>query len=257
MSWARFDDQYPDHPKIVEVGPLGMALHLAATCYCARYLTDGFVSSTMLSRLLSFDGITYQNNAVTNALVTNELIRVGLFEVVEGGIMVHDYLEYNPPAAEIKGKRAENAVRQEEWRKKHRDDHGKFTRNAVSNALRNTAPSPSPLTPDICGAKAPRPSKADPRTNSPAIQLIRKITRKNPALINYDEAIEVLGETPDEVKATNCYRLWMKGGRNPIGLGWLDWYKNGIPESATGPLRNNGSEKRMALDRYGEWKEVG
>lgn len=30
MSWGKFDDQYPDHPKIREVGPLGMALHTSA-----------------------------------------------------------------------------------------------------------------------------------------------------------------------------------------------------------------------------------
>lgn len=153
MSWAKFDDQYPDHPKIVEVGPLGMALHIAATCYCARYLTDGFVPSAMISRLISFDGIQVISNGVSNAVtnnqVTNELVRVGLFEVVEGGYRVHDYLEYNPPAEQIKAERLENARRQQEWRKKHRDEKGKFDSNVVTNTVTNTsyntAPYPYPL----------------------------------------------------------------------------------------------------------------
>src|SRR4029453_3116326 len=43
MSWVRLDDQYPDHPKVRALGPLGLALQTAAICYCGRYLTDGFL----------------------------------------------------------------------------------------------------------------------------------------------------------------------------------------------------------------------
>jgi len=148
MSWAKFDDQYPDHPKIMRVGPLGMALHMAATCYCARYLTDGFVPSAMINKLVNFDGITVNSNAVTNKTVTDELTAAGLFEVVEGGFMVHDYLKYNPPAEQVKAERAANADRQADWRKNHRDDKGKFASNGVSNGVTTTpvtsAPSPYP-----------------------------------------------------------------------------------------------------------------
>lgn len=148
MSWAKFDDQYPDHPKIVEVGPLGMALHMAATCYCARYLTDGFVPATMIARLISFDGIEVVSNGVSNAVtnkeVTDELVRVGLLEVVQGGYKVHDYLEYNPPAAQVKAEKAKNAKRQNEWRENHRNDKGEFVSNAVTNGTVTPAPSPSP-----------------------------------------------------------------------------------------------------------------
>ena len=152
MSWAKFDDQYPDHPKIVEVGPLGMALHMAATCYCARYLTDGFVPTRMMARLVSFDGITIDSNGVSNQVTTkyviSELVRVGLFEIVEGGYFVHDYGEYNPSSDQVKAQRAENAEKQRKWREEHRNDNGQFesnqASNQVSNPLRNTVPSPSP-----------------------------------------------------------------------------------------------------------------
>lgn len=152
MSWARFDDQYPDHPKIVKVGPLGMALHTAAICYCARYLTDGFVPSAMMPRLVSFDGISVTRNGVTNAVtnedVTNELVEVGLLEVVEGGFQVHDYAQYNPSSEQVKAEKAENARRQAVWRERNRGENGKFVSNGVSNSVSNasynTAPSPSP-----------------------------------------------------------------------------------------------------------------
>ena len=153
MAWAKFDDQYPDHPKIVEVGPLGMALHTAATCYCARYLTNGFVSSAMISRLINLDGICVVRNGVTNTVTINDvtalLTKAGLFEIVSGGFYVHDYLKYNPPAEIVKAEREENSARQKEWRGRNRDKKGKFARNGVSHAANNgdvtSAPSPYPL----------------------------------------------------------------------------------------------------------------
>jgi hypothetical protein len=147
MSWAKFDDQYPDHPKIVEVGPLGMALHLAATCYCARYLTDGFVATAMIPRLLNLDGIYRISNAVSNAVthkeITDELTRVGLFEVVPGGFMVHDYLKYNPPAAKVKQEREESAARQASWKAAHPKKDKNARSNGVSNANSNALLRPS------------------------------------------------------------------------------------------------------------------
>jgi len=137
MSWAKFDDQYTDHPKIVYVGPLGLALHVAATCYCARYLTDGFVPSAMMNRLLCFDGINVDSNAVTTKLLTDKLVEVGLFELSDGGYMVHDYLKYNPSGAQVKAEREANAARQKEWQANHRDGKGKFTNNGVSNNISN------------------------------------------------------------------------------------------------------------------------
>ena len=156
MSWAKLDDQYPDHPKIVKVGPLGMALHTAATCYCARYLTDGFVPAEMINRLISFDGISTTCNGVTSQVVTtdvaNELVKVGLFDEVDGGYLVHDYGKYNPPAKQVKEKREETKRRVSEWREKNRGKNGKFGGNAVTNDVTNSvrtslvtsAPSPSP-----------------------------------------------------------------------------------------------------------------
>ena len=157
MPWARIDDQYGDHPKTVQVGPLGMALHIAAICYCSRHLTDGFVPDAMIPRLVNFDGITITDcngvsNAVTNKQVTQELTQAGLFDIVPGGYMVHDYLKYNYSKAQIEAEKASNTERQKAWREKNRQNDGKFSSNSVSNnvsnavtnASSNTAPYPSP-----------------------------------------------------------------------------------------------------------------
>lgn len=162
MSWARFDDQYPDHPKVVKVGPLGMALHTAATCYCARYLTDGFVPAAMIQRLINLDGLFIKSNggsnAVTHTLLTSELTNAGLFDEVPGGFMVHDYLKYNPPSEQVKAEKERNAARQAEFKRKRREKSvGNGGSNAVTNPVNNTAPSPSPINLKE-GANAPLPS---------------------------------------------------------------------------------------------------
>ncbi len=41
MSWIKIDDQFSDHPKIIEAGPLAGWLYVSSLCYCGRYLTDG------------------------------------------------------------------------------------------------------------------------------------------------------------------------------------------------------------------------
>jgi hypothetical protein len=157
MSWAKFDDQYPDHPKIVEVGPLGMALHTAATCYCARYLTNGFIPKNQITKLLNLEGILVENNgvshAVTNKEITEELLRVGLFESAPGGYKIHDYLKYNPNADQVKAEREVTRLRQEKWRSENKKTDYKTDNNDVTNGVTNgdvtPAPSPSPLLKEI------------------------------------------------------------------------------------------------------------
>lgn len=87
MSWAKIDDQFPDHPKILAVGPLAAWLFVCGLCYCARLLTDGFIPRGQIRRLADVD------NAPELA---DRLVECGLWEVCEGGWRIHDYLDYNP-----------------------------------------------------------------------------------------------------------------------------------------------------------------
>jgi len=162
MTWVRVDDQYPDHPKIALVGPLGLALHMAAACYAARYLTDGFVPRAQIRKLINLDGIFRESNGVSNGVsnavsngvshavsheeVTAELVAAGLFDVVDGGFRVHDYLDYNPNAQQVKAERKESADRQAAWRQKNkRNAVSNAVTNAVTNGLVTAAPYPYPF----------------------------------------------------------------------------------------------------------------
>lgn len=84
--------------------------------------------------------------------------------------------------------------------------------------------------------------RSDPRSQSPAIQCAKGITRKYPPLQLYDDVILVLGDAPDGKRAAECYKAWLARGYNPNSYNWLlEWYVTGIPErNGSKPTRKGG-----------------
>ena len=97
MPWTKLDDQFYDHPKTVAAGPEGIALFICGLSYCARQLTDGFISKAQVRRLVDVDDPW---------AVAERLVSVGFWKRVNDGYQVHDYLKYNPTAAQVKAQRA-------------------------------------------------------------------------------------------------------------------------------------------------------
>jgi len=266
--WAKLDDQYADHPKIVRVGPLGMALHTAATCYCARYLTDGFIPSAMIARLINLDGIFIANNGVTNPVtheeLTIKLTEIGLFDEVPGGYMVHDYLEYNPPAEQVKAERERNKARQASWKKKRVSNAGI---NAGSNAVNNNAPSPSPSQYQYPEEEKER-EEEEPTTTSysddPTLENIYRAVTSQMTLpsTNRENALTALRAVLAEKKDLNAaivylqpfWREW-KDVRHyqQTNTVWLtDWAVAGqIPEKRNPPTGTNGQKLKKYTDADG------
>lgn len=98
MTWAKLDDAFPNHPKVVELSDRLFRLHVTAICYCAKGLTDGEVPAGALRRLLR--GTPRQAQALVDA---------GLWEVNGDGWAVHDYLKYNPSSAQVEELRRQRA----------------------------------------------------------------------------------------------------------------------------------------------------
>jgi len=166
MTWAKLDDQYADHPKIVAVGPLADWLHTCAIVYCSRYLTDGFVPAIAVAKLANFEGVAtlvngeWQQVNVT-ALVT-ALLQAKLWDECDGGYVLHDFLQYNPSAEKVKEDRVKEAKRIAEWRERQRQrplEGGNGVSNAVGNDVRTSVPVPvpilNPVNDDDEGAVAP------------------------------------------------------------------------------------------------------
>ena len=104
MTWVKIDDLFPDHPKVRWAGTAAAWLYVAGLCYCARYLTDGFIADVSLAGLGQYG----KSRARTLAA---KLVEVGLWERVDGGHRVHDYLQWNRSKAETEQQRDAARVR--------------------------------------------------------------------------------------------------------------------------------------------------
>lgn len=103
MAWVKIDDQFADHPKTVEAGPLAMAMQIAALCWANRKLTDGYIPSRAAASFLPTVGFDPETGEPTTWRdVVDTLVRVGMWEPVEGGYLIHDYLDYQPSRARVK-----------------------------------------------------------------------------------------------------------------------------------------------------------
>lgn len=89
MTWVKLDDHFPRHPKIVGLDIRAKWAFIEVLCYCAEYLTDGRVPAGVIS------------DKDAEPLLSNGLLEPD----PHGTYLVHDYLEYNPPRAEVEGSR--------------------------------------------------------------------------------------------------------------------------------------------------------
>jgi hypothetical protein len=117
MSWVKIDDKFTEHPKLISVSPLGIALQVAALCYANTHLTDGFIPYNVVQKLISFrfsppgDNIIYtisvtsgmQGEDVDCDMISNWLVDAGVWEAVDGGFYIHDYPVYQPLKNDVLG----------------------------------------------------------------------------------------------------------------------------------------------------------
>jgi hypothetical protein len=137
MTWVRIDDGFADHPKVVKIGTVALAIHVWAICHCARHLTDGRIAHEDLAGC----PWVFKRSALRRAI--GRLEGTGLWDACEGGWQVHDYLDYNPDAASVREERRRAAERQRRWRERQKQRRNGVTR-AVTDKGRNASPDPTP-----------------------------------------------------------------------------------------------------------------
>lgn len=111
--YARLDNHFDQHPKIVAAGWKGGWLFTTGICYASRMLTDGFIPTGMVPRLVA--GMPGWKKAAAM------LVQLGLWQEVEGGYRIHDYLDYQEARADVERKRKYDRER------KATDDDAKTT----------------------------------------------------------------------------------------------------------------------------------
>lgn len=103
MSWAKFDDAFWSHPKVVRAGNEAVGAFVRMVCYCSQYLTDGAVPAATARE-------------IARPKILERLVEVGLLEADGDGFRVHGYLERNPSRLQVEAERAAKTQRQNRWR---------------------------------------------------------------------------------------------------------------------------------------------
>ena len=154
MPWVRLDEEFARHPKVLAAGPLGMAMQVAALCYCNSYLTDGFVPRSVVSGLLDLEGLGMRmwNGELFGGgedanwkLVVSDLLDAGLWDEVPGGYRIHDYHEYQPSKEQV--------LREREQKKLAGQKGGKASAQARASARGQAPASAHAQAPDQAESK--------------------------------------------------------------------------------------------------------
>jgi hypothetical protein len=161
MSWARLDDSFIDHPKMVGLRLELVGLWAKALAYCGRHLTDGAIQRALLPQLA---GVS-EPRAVKLA---EELVKAGLWEHAGTDYLVHDYLDWNPSRREVlaereRRSRAGQAAARARWGLSESpfadacESHAKSqaTRNADRIAIASEVPCTRPVPAHPTRAEAP------------------------------------------------------------------------------------------------------
>lgn len=142
--WFRMDNAFTENEKFLNAGPAAGYLYIAALAWASRNLTDGFIPRTQPQRLVLWEGYALQTGVgeltdnwheVNADMLIDRLIEVGLWDVVESGYQIHDYLEWQRSAEEIKAlskQRSEAGKRG--GKAKHKQNRSKTQANAKQNA---------------------------------------------------------------------------------------------------------------------------
>lgn len=171
MPWVRLDDRFSSHRKVALLSDRAFRLYVSALCWSSENLTEGKI----LDRELTL--VARVRNTTATA---RELEAAKLWDRVDDGWMIHDFLEYNPDRAKVKADRDANAARQQAYRERKKAEQdakrnaAKIERNGVTDPSRNASrnggsndtpsppPSPTPSSPtEKKQASTPAPPDAD------------------------------------------------------------------------------------------------
>lgn len=232
MSWLKIDDQFPNHPKVVEAGPLAGWLFICGLGYAGQYLTDGFIPEKQVRRLADVESPDQ---------LADKLCEVGLWERVKDGYQIHGYLEYNPSAERVKADREAAKQRMARQRSgEHSSLYNGSSEEVQANFVRSsTSPSPSPIpypinpNPDTLEGGAPTPpaqsKKGKPAQTSipdgyaPTAKMIADAEKKYPDMdvpAASDRWIGSMKANKSKYRRTDWNQAWWNGMDQAEDGGW-------------------------------------
>lgn len=106
MPWVKLDDAFWANPKVVVAGNEVAGAYTRMLSYCGQQLTDGFVEADVV-KFIAKPGLI------------KKLSGQGFVEATKGGLVIPDYLEYNPTRERAEEERAKARERMRKLREKN------------------------------------------------------------------------------------------------------------------------------------------
>jgi hypothetical protein len=150
MTWVRLDDGYYQHPKVRAAGEQAAWMNVVALCWSNANLTDGFVPAEQVQWLTKIG---------KPAVLAQRLVAANMWEPVEGGFRVHDFLHYQFSAEQIRTDRDKAKTRMAGMRARRRSSSVRANSQGTSEGVQDL---PSPL---VLSEQGARPQPAPVRDN--------------------------------------------------------------------------------------------
>jgi hypothetical protein len=158
MAWAKVDDRFFSHPKVVGTGLAARGLWITALSWSSAMETDGWIPESVL-------WFFAHPNLIPE--LTQELVDARLWERGDRGFRIHDFLDWNPSRATVLARRQAGAARLAAYRERKRES------NALSPRDCNASETPTPTRPD--------PSRSDLPSEDPHVGLAARKRRADRA----------------------------------------------------------------------------
>ncbi len=109
MAWTKLDDQLWAKPKVIAVGNEATGAYCRMLSYCGAQLTDGHVTEEIASFIAP-------QASVIEALIDRTFVA----QTPDGGLLIPDYLDFNPSKKQVEKERAEARKRMKKVRAKNK-----------------------------------------------------------------------------------------------------------------------------------------
>lgn len=168
MTWLKLDDKFMRHPKVQGLSDQAFRLHMAAMGHCAEYTTDGRVKTHVVATLTAHPD---------KAPLIKEMVDAGLWEAIIGGWEIHDFLQYNPSAEQIKTRRKDWRDRQEKRRESRLESRLESRRDTPRDAALDSRVSPGSGT---GSGSDPEGVQGEPARSEPRLKSVRPLPPDEP-----------------------------------------------------------------------------
>jgi hypothetical protein len=110
MAWFKLDDQGAFHPKVMKAGNEAYGAWCRAGQWCMQHLTDGRIPVETA-------------HAIAPPRAWQRLIAAGLVVLDGDEYEIHDFLKYNPSAAQVRAERERKQRNLRDFRGRSRNQH--------------------------------------------------------------------------------------------------------------------------------------